>query len=57
MAKLKILCSFINPEAAKEVFGGDKEKVESENFFDDMKAMDPNFDESQYREILDALKR
>jgi hypothetical protein len=52
--KVKLLCSFIDPKRAQHAFF-DGEKIESEGFMDDMKAMDPNFDPKEYEEILESI--
>ena len=51
---VKLVCSFIDPQRAKTAFF-EGEKVESEGFLDDMKAMDPNFDPKEYEEILENM--
>jgi len=40
---VKMLCTFINPEAAKKVFS-DSITMDSDGFEKDMKSIDPNFD-------------
>lgn len=53
---LRLLCTFINPQAAEKVF---KEPEVSVNvgFEDNLKALDPNFDISKYKDVLDALDK
>jgi len=54
MSIVKLVCSFINPTAAKKVFTEPDVSV-STGFFDDMRAIDPNFDPSNYEADLQAL--
>lgn len=51
---MQLLCTFINPEAAKKVFG-EKEISESENFYEDLKALDPNIDVDQWKEVVESV--
>lgn len=51
---VQLLCTFINPEAAKKVFG-EREISESEGFYDDLKAMDPNIDLDQWKEVVENV--
>jgi hypothetical protein len=56
MSALRLICTFINPKAAKEVFG-EREIVESSGFFEDLKSMDPNFNPDEYDEILRDMEQ
>ena len=49
----KLICSFINPEAAKSLFQTPVDTVENVGFLDDIRKIDPNFDESKYSEMMD----
>lgn len=51
---MKLLCTFINPKAAKAVFT-EGEKSESEGFFDDLKSLNPNFNPDDYKKDFEAL--
>ncbi len=53
---LKLLCSYIDPKRAQEAFfEGEKSEVTDDDFFAQMKEMDPNFDPSEYKEVLESL--
>ena len=49
----ELICSFINPTAAENFFAVKPESVENVGFLDDMKKIDPRFDESKYADILE----
>jgi hypothetical protein len=49
----KLICSFVNPEAAKTYFSTKPETIENAGFYDDLKKLDPNFDASKYTEMLE----
>ena len=51
----KMVCSFVNYNMAKAVFT-EPETVENTGFLDDLKKLDPNFDEAKYSEYLDTEK-
>ena len=50
---VKLVCSFINPTAAEAYFSVKPESVENTGFAEDLKKLDPNFDESKYSEVLE----
>jgi len=50
---VKLICTFINYQMAKEYFTP-PETVENEGFMDDIKNIDPNFDEEKYKEYLEV---
>jgi hypothetical protein len=49
----KLICSFINPKGAAEHFSAKPESVENVGFYDDLKAIDPNFDADNYADMLE----
>ena len=55
MDLVKLLCSFIDPKRAKDMFS-QAEVSESEGFMDDIKKMDPNFVEEDYEAVLKDLE-
>ena len=50
---VKLICSFINPEAAGEFFSTKPESVENAGFYDDLRNLDPKFDKSKYTDMLE----
>ena len=52
---VRLICTFINPQAADKVFGGEREPVENSGFIEDMKSLSPGFDAEKFEEILDSL--
>ena len=50
---VRLICSFINPEAAKQMFS-EAEHVDNDGFMDDVMRIDPNLDMSEYMEILES---
>ena len=51
---VKIICSFIDPEKAKNMFT-EGERVESEGFDEDIRNIDPNIDMTEYQEVMDSM--
>jgi hypothetical protein len=49
-----MLCTFINPKMAQDVFK-EREQSISDGFLDDLKKLDPNFDPSKYDDVLEAM--
>ena len=56
---VKVLAAVINPSAAKEMFREDEDSQETlnENFEADLKAIDPGFEMSSCKEIMDGLDK
>lgn len=49
----KMVCTMVNPEAAKKVFRDEEELVtENSNFEADIKAMDPKFDVNSISDLM-----
>lgn len=48
---IRLLCTFVNPQMAKEVYEP-KEALESDGFLDDLKKIDPNFKSEEYEDML-----
>lgn len=48
---VKLICSYIDPKRAYEQFGT-KEVTDNVGFFDDLKALDPNFDPKNFDDVL-----
>lgn len=51
----RLLCSFINPEAAKRVFT-EGEVSDSEGFLEDLKKLDPKINLEDNEELASALE-
>jgi hypothetical protein len=49
-----MICTFINPKMASDVFK-EREVSDNDGFMDDLKKLDPNFDSSQYEDVLEAM--
>lgn len=47
----KLICSFINPDAANKVFK-EEEVVESDDFENAILSRDPNFDMSTFKKMM-----
>jgi hypothetical protein len=52
--RMKVLCSFIDPERARKVFQ-DSEHIESEGFDADILSIDPNINLDEYNEIMESM--
>jgi hypothetical protein len=49
---VNLICAFINPSAAKDLFT-EPVVVTNTGFLDDLKKIDPKFDASKYSELLE----
>ena len=56
---VKVLAAVINRSGAKEMFkdGGEYQETVNENFESDLKAIDPGFEISSCKEIMDGLDK
>lgn len=53
---IKLLCSYIDPKRAQEAFfEGEKSEVGDDDFYAQMKEMDPNFNPEEYKDVLESL--
>lgn len=53
---IKLLCSYIDPKRAQAAFfEGERSEVSDDEFYGQMKEMDPNFDPEEYKEVLESL--
>lgn len=50
--RIKMICTFINPDMAKNLFT-EPDVVENTGFLQDVMKMDPKFDIDKYKEFLD----